>query len=334
VGVAAAAAAVNLGQSAALVLSSRALYPGLRASPWRWDRAVSREMLSYGSKTFVVQLGDLLCFRIDPLVVASTLGAALVTPYSLGARLVEAFCQLVVGTFGMMMPVFSRYEGKGDFGAMRAALLKVTKLSAVVAGFAGLSTAFYARPFLARWMGPAFDAAAAAQVAAVLALGYTLALPHASGTQLLFGLSRHRSYAALNLAEGVLNLTLSALLARRLGLVGVALGTALATIAMKCLVQPVLVCRAAGVSLGDYLGDAILLTLAKTAAPLALYFYVVRGFLTPDFASLAACFAGQAFLFVPAAWFLVLSAEERRSISSALRAALRGPAAPAWGTSE
>jgi O-antigen/teichoic acid export membrane protein len=329
VGVAAAAAAVNLAQAAALWLAARSLYPALRPDPRRFDRGSAREMLSYGSKTFVVQVGDLLCFRIAPFVVAAFLGAARVTPYSLGARLVEAFCQLVVASFGMMMPVFSRYEGAGDYPAMRAALLRVTKLSAVVSGFAGLSTAFYARPFLERWMGPNFDSASAAGVAAVLAGGYVLALPQASGTQLLFGLSKHKAYAALNLGEGLLNLALSALLARRLGLLGVALGTALATIAVKCVVQPVYVCRAVGLPLRDYLGDAIVLTLVKTAAPLALYFYAARGFVSADYASLAACAAVQTVLFVPVAGFLVLTREERGAVAGALRAASRRPAAPA-----
>lgn len=334
VGAAAAAAAVNLAQAAALRRSARARFPALRADPRRWDGQAAREMLGYGSKTFVVQVGDLLTFRIAPIVVASTLGAVLVTPYTLGARLVEAFCQLVVGAFGMMMPVFSRYEGRGDFSSMREALLKVTKLSAVVSAFAGLSTAFYARPFIERWMGPAFDAGSAAAVAVVLSMGYVLALPQASGTQLLFGMSKHNVYAALNLGEGLLNLALSLLLAPRLGLVGVALGTALASTVVKVVVQPVFVCRTAGVPLGAYAGNAVFLTLVKTAAPLAVFFHFARPYLAPDFSTLAAIAAAQTALFTPVAYYLVLTAEERRAVSRGVRAALSRPRAPVWEAAE
>jgi hypothetical protein len=55
-----------------------------------------------------------------------------------------------------------------------------------------------------------------------------------------------------NLAEGILNLIVSLILARPLGILGVALGTLIAALVVRVLVQPVLVCRVADLSLREY----------------------------------------------------------------------------------
>ena len=317
--VASVTAAVTLLQSAATLVAARARFPRLRLLPLRYDPAAGRALLAYGRTTFVCQLGDVLRFRMAPLLIASFLGANLVTSYSVASRVVEGFCQLVLAAFGMMLPVFSRFEANGDYPGLRSALLRVTKLSTIVSCFVGLSVIFYARPFIARWMGPAFDADGAAAVAGVLAAGYVLALPQSPGSQLLFGLSKHKINAVLSVAEGLLNVALATLLLERYGLLGVALGSAISMAALKLFVQPVYVCRAIGLPLRRYLVDTILLTSLKTSAPLAAYFLLIGRVVTADYATLAACLAVQTLLFLPAAYLLLLTGDERRILSTAAR---------------
>ena len=308
-------------QAAATYAAFKVLYPGVNASPLRRDRAHIRSMMGYGSMTLLCQLGDVLRFRLDTVLIAGFLGAALVTPYAVGARVVEAFVQLVFGSTGMMLPVFSRYEGRGEYDAMRDALLKATKLTTILSTFVGLSIMFYGRAFIRRWMGPGFEQAYG--VTAILCAGYVLELPQTPGIQLLYGLSKQKFYAILSAYEGVLNVALSVWLLRRYGILGVALGTTIAFGVFKLFVQPYYICREIRLPVRVYM-TAILSTLLKTAAPLGVYFLAVRPFVSPSYLALTACVAAQTLLFAPAAYFAILGPDERRAVGSALGAVLPG----------
>lgn len=321
---------VTLLQRAAIWRACKARFPRLKISFFRFDGAKIRTMLEYGWKILVCHLGDILRFRLDSLVIAYFLGAGLVTPYVVGVRLVEGFGQLVRSSVSMLFPVFSRFEGRGDHDAIRSALLKTTKLSTILSVFIGLSVMFYARAFIRRWMGPQFDSSGV--VAMILCAAFIIDFTQAPGIQMLFGVSKHQTYAVLCLCEGLVNVALSVLLLRYFGIYGVALGTLIEMAVFKLLVQPVYICRAVSLPVRTYLVDTILVTSLKTAAPLALYFFLIGRFVAPDYLVLTLCAAMQALFFAPVAYFFILGPLERRTISAAIRGLmLRGR--PAYSVS-
>lgn len=311
---------VALLERRALRAACRARFPSLDVSPAKFDRTKVGMMFDYGSKILVCQLGDILRFRLDSIVIAWFLGAALVTPYAVGVRLVEGFSRLVMSFTGTMLPVFSQYQGRGDHDAIRLALLKATKAGSVLSAFIGLSVIFYGRAFIQRWLGPGFDDSY--KVVVVLSLAYIIGLPHSPGVNLLYGLSKHKAYAVLSVCEGLANVALSVLLLRHFGIVGVALGTLTEMCVFKLLIQPLYVCRVVELPLRAYLVDTILATLLKTAVPLGLYFLAVAPVVRPDYLRLAALGALQAAAFAPAAFYFILDAEERRAVVGGARRAL------------
>jgi O-antigen/teichoic acid export membrane protein len=304
-------------QNGATYGACRIIYPQVRVVSFRFDAPKTRMMFDYGWKTFVCQLGDIVRFRLDAFVIAAFLNVGLLTPYSIGLRLVEGFCQLLLNSVGMMLPVFSQYEGRGDQGAIRSALLMTTRVSAFLSAFVGLSVIFYAPALIRRWMGPGFESSAV--VAAILCVGFILELPQSPGIQLLYGLSKHEYYAALSVGEGVLNLALSLILLRRFGMYGVALGTTVELVLVKLSVQPVYICRAVQLPVRVYLVDVILGTLAKTALPLGLFFFAIRGFVLADYGRIGACLAVQCLVFAPIAYFFVIGGAERDLLARVLR---------------
>jgi O-antigen/teichoic acid export membrane protein len=170
-------------------------------------------------------------------------------------------------------------------------------------------------------MGPGFEESHAVTV--IFALAFSVYLPMSPGVQLLYGLSKHGPYAALNAAGGVLNLILSALFIKRFGMYGAALGTAAEILLVRLTVQPRYICSAAGVSVREYLLDAILGTALKSAVLLCGFYWLIRGFILPEYFRLTACVALQTLFFAPAAYFLILSRGERRYVADLIRARAR-----------
>jgi O-antigen/teichoic acid export membrane protein len=80
-----------------------------------------------------------------------------------------------------------------------------------------------ADPLVRAWVGPAFSASV--PVLQLLALTLVFRVGNATAATLLKGAGRHRFVAVVNVSTGLVNLALSVILVRTMGLVGVALGT-------------------------------------------------------------------------------------------------------------
>ncbi|MFI5360981.1 MAG: lipopolysaccharide biosynthesis protein [Elusimicrobiota bacterium] len=309
-------AVVSLLQNGATYGVCRAQFPRISIVWFRFDRAEIRAMFDYSWKSFVCQIGDLFRFQIDTLVIAGFLNVGLVTPYTIGARLVGGFGQLMGSSIGVMMPVFSQYEGRGDYDAIRNALLRVSMFSTLMSAFVGFSIIFYAKAFILRWMGPGFDASSGVTV--ILCAGSIMGLAQLPGVHLLYGLSKNNYLAVLNTCEAVLNVVLSLIFLRYYGMYGVALGSTVETLLFTLFIQPVYICRAVKLPVRSYLVDQTLVTLIKSAVALGIYFLAIRHLVLPDYARLCACVAVQTLWFLPAAYFFILGEADRRFIRSTL----------------
>jgi O-antigen/teichoic acid export membrane protein len=80
----------------------------------------------------------------------------------------------------------------------------------------------------------------------VLSIGYLVATLTGSASQVLLALNRYKVIALLSLAEATVNLGLSILLARHIGIVGVALGTTIPLTVMAFGVLLPFACRLVG----------------------------------------------------------------------------------------
>jgi hypothetical protein len=85
-----------------------------------------------------------------------------------------------------------------------------------------------------------------------------------------------------NSVEGAANLVLSVILASRYGIVGVAMGTFVPLVFSKLLIQPIYVCRIAGIPYWEYAGN-MAKNLATAAACLLIPLLLTHRYATPDY---------------------------------------------------
>jgi O-antigen/teichoic acid export membrane protein len=314
----------SLVESLLILMFAKITFPELSFSLARFDDAAKKRLLGYGWKTILCQIGNILIYRADPLIISAVLFTSANTFYSIGSRLNEYFKQLVSSLIGNMSPVFSQREGEGDFNAVREIFLHITKVSTFVSVFIGASLIFYGDEFILRWLGPRFIESY--DVAAVLAFGYTLTLMQHPSSSLLYGLSKHHYGAALAILQGILNVALSIPLAGYLGLPGVAWGTAIGLSINILLIQPFVICRIVKLPTTRYYGAIASITL-KTLVPLGLFFALADRFMTPDYGRILLVGAVQALIFIPLTYYFILDARERKLLSLALTQRKRPPLA-------
>ncbi len=81
---------------------------------------------------------------------------------------------------------------------------------------------------------------------------YATTITQISGYTLLMAMNRHKVFAVITLGEGIANVLLSIILAKYMGLLGVALGTAIPMVFVKLVLQPYFVCKAGAIDILSY----------------------------------------------------------------------------------
>lgn len=281
-----------------------------------FDRALISKLFNYSGKTFVAQVADILRFRVDNVVIAGFLNVSLVTYYSIGAKFIEYFGQIMASATGIMTPVFSQYEGKGDYDAIRQRFLEVTQVCVVLSVFIGTSIMFYGKWFIERWMGKGYESSY--YVLLILCISSIIALMQSPGIGLLYGISKHHYYAIANTCEGILNLVLSLILVRYYGIYGVALGTTAEMLIFKLFIQPVFICNSIGLSLRLYFIEVIVSNSIKTLIPLGFYYWIAKIFIKPEYDNILFFGIIQLIAFSFFVFYFILNLDMRIKLKSAV----------------
>lgn len=245
--------------------SAFAIEPGLRFSPRLATRDRCVALLRYGGAALLVSFAQLVIWRTDALVIAAMLGTEAVAVFSIGSKLPFYARALTTAASRVLAPAASRLEARGDRAGLLRMLASGSRSMLLVGGAILAYLLVVGEPFLARWQGDDFrgDAVAVLVALTVGAVGPIAAYPFEA---VLYGASRVRALGVLSVVEAVANLVASLLLARPLGVLGVALGTTVPSLVVRLVALPAFAARSFGGRFGALALRAFVTPLAATAA--------------------------------------------------------------------
>jgi O-antigen/teichoic acid export membrane protein len=217
--------------------------PGLRLAPRLATREHLRGLVGFGGIAILIAIALQLTWATDAVVIQATLGSAAVGAFAVGSKLAlyaRDFFRVAGRAFE---PAAASLDASGEREHLSRLLARASRWVLLLAGPAIVYLCIMGPAFLERWMGDATFRGDPATVLLVMALG--LAAPIAAYPYLasMYGLRMLRPLAALVLSEGIVNLVASIALAPHLGIVGVALGTAVPAAIVHFAVLPAVVCR-------------------------------------------------------------------------------------------
>ena len=197
------------------------------------DLTMIKAFGQYSIFTFVGQISDKLRFYVDNFVISAFIGLSSVTIYSIAANLTRYFIESIACAFGtgMLLPIFSGYEAKGDYQSIREKFISLTRISGYVSMLIGGILIIFGRALIERWMGEKY--LDAYPILLILLIPVIIDMMQNPSLGLLYGISKHKFFSLSNLIEGISNLILSLILVRKFGLIGVAVGTAIPMIIVK-----------------------------------------------------------------------------------------------------
>lgn len=230
----------------------RRRYEGVRISLAYFDRRTVRRILSFSLYVLLLSAGARLTFETDALVVGAFLGVGAIPFYAVANSLVVYLMDFIVAIAAVVAPMATKLNTEGRIDQLREVFLKWSKVALSFSIMAGLFLIVLGPRFIGWWIDSSFEGPSG-QVLQVLVISCLLFLPvRGVALPILMGLGKPKAPTVAFLIAGLLNVALSVALARPLGLIGVALGTAIPNVLFAVFVL-VVTCRELGVPATRYL---------------------------------------------------------------------------------
>jgi O-antigen/teichoic acid export membrane protein len=291
----------------------RVAHPEIRITPalagWATLRRSGRPAAYY----FLMQIAALVVMGTDNIVISVFLGVGSVTAYAVAFQLYALAVAALWSGVDVLLPFFARWGAQRETDRLRTAFLRATKYAMAGTVLAAILLAAFGRQVIGWWVGPSLFVGT--RVLLVFCAMLLIATPIHSAALVLAGLGRHRAPAIGGGVEAALNLGLSILLVRSLGVFGVALGTLLAGAATNGWVAPRAACRELGIRVAVYLRTTIVPSLVPALVGGAVAWAAARWTGT-GLAATAIAIALTAAGYAGAFWMLSLEPDERTAIRS------------------
>ncbi len=225
--------------------AARRQLPSIRLDWRNASPRVARELVKFGSRNALLSLAGSIGYGSDTLVIGMLLPVSNVAHYAIASKLSILVSSVITRPMDILMPAFSHLHARHE--EERKFRLYATAVSVTMAiGFPFvICMAVFGRRIISMWVGPGQDVSAL--LATTLLLVTLVGLPGRAAAQLMIGTELNLLLTRIYLAAAPLNLILSVFLTRRIGPIGVALGSLAMIAVVDFTILPIHACKLMGV---------------------------------------------------------------------------------------
>ncbi len=239
-----------------VVTSSAALrlFPACRVRIARPDLKILKTIWSYSFTTFVFIIAVQIIVNTDNLVVGAFLSIGLVTSYTIGSSLVNYAAQVVGALSTTFTPLASGLEASGRSEDLQRLLFRGTQATLGLALPISVALFFRGKTFISLWMGPQY-AQVSGTILQILMVSLFFSIANSTAGSIMMAIDKHKPVARWAVIEAAINLVLSLLLVKTIGIYGVAWGTTIAMTFVHLTFWPRYVKQILNVSARAYVWD-------------------------------------------------------------------------------
>jgi O-antigen/teichoic acid export membrane protein len=309
--------AASVARGVVAFILSRYLYPELRPSLWNWSSVEMRMIFSFGVFASLLHISNMVVTSADSLIISAFMPVSAVTFFAIAASLVAYSSAIISAIAQTITPRVGAQQARTEDAGIEEVVLRAGRAATLIIIPIGITLVLRGKSFLGLWMGPEY-ADPSGDVLRPLAVALIVfAAPHVAGSALI-GLNRHRELAPVLVVEAAMNVALSIYWIGTLGLVGMALATAIPRITVGLTAIPWLLKRHVGAPPSRTFVEFWLRPLAA-AIPFATATWLVETWWVP---SGLLMFFAQITTILPfmlaGAWLVGLTANERSAYAKAL----------------
>lgn len=230
------------------------IFPAARVHLRRPEISIVRNLWSYSFITFVFMMAVQVIVNTDSLVIGACITVAMVTYFTIGSSLTSYAQQIAQAVSATFVPLASGLEASGRFEDLQRMLIRGTQ--AMLGLSLPIAAALYFRggTFIALWIGAQYSHISET-VLRILTISLFFSMADATGGAIMMAIGKHGPVAKWAVFEAVLNFGLSIVLAKTIGIYGVAWGTSISMAIIHLCFWPRYVHKVLGVSPGRYLAE-------------------------------------------------------------------------------
>lgn len=204
----------------------RAFAPGLSLHVKHFQLSRLRPVLSFSMVVYLLSVANLVIARTDQIVIGLCLGVSMVAIYQAGFKVADVYGFSLIQLGELLSPAAAQSKGMRNHGDLVDLVTKSTRATALIGGPLFFLCMVYLDPIIHVLTGLSPIPAQYRAVGVVLLIGrFSSLLTHSCACPVFLGAGYERKLLKMSVSEAAANLGLSLLLAYRLGVVGVALGT-------------------------------------------------------------------------------------------------------------
>jgi O-antigen/teichoic acid export membrane protein len=250
------------------------------------SRRMFKEVVNYGSATFIIAVASKLRFRTDAMIIGTFLSAAYVAYFAIGSRLLDYAGDLVSSLAQIFVPMSSAVHAKGDMQQLRKIFVAGNRACALIIFPISAIFLLLGKSVIEVWVGAKYIATSY-PILVVLLIPNTLLLAQAASGRILYGMAEHRKWAWIVLIEGAANVILSVFLVRQYGVLGDAFGTAIPMACTMIIFLPRYMCKLLDIRMLSYLMEAFTLPFVLCTPLLVALIAMQRWFVPHTYFQLA-----------------------------------------------
>jgi O-antigen/teichoic acid export membrane protein len=231
------------------------IFPSCRVRLRRRPDVETLKMIwSYSFTMFIIIIAGQIVFSTDNLVIGSFLSVSLVAFYSIGGSLILYSNQVVTAMSTTFTPLASGLDASGKLEKLRQLLMRGTQGTLGLVLPIGITLLVRGKTFIGLWMGKQYSEISGT-VLQILLIGLFFTIANNTATNIMFATGRQKAVAKCAIIEAALNLSVSILLVKTIGIYGVAWGTSATMAVVHLVFWPRYVQKQLGVPARRYVWD-------------------------------------------------------------------------------
>lgn len=265
----------HIGKNAMIAFFSFRNIPELRIRFSYMKRSLLKEVTSFSMFAYLITFSNIIVFNTDQLVISVFASVELVAIYQAAAKIAQIFKNFSTQfneNLGPLAAIFHTSEQHDQLAKMQ---IISTRIIGFIATMMVVPLIAFISPLLRIWLElDAFET----QVCAIILLSsmYFFVLFRSGSIKILLMSGKEKGLSISALLECGANLVISIILIRRIGIIGVAIGTIIPNILIGIFYNIPATSKASGLSVGQFFKSSIIRTLLAGAVSFAISYAAVN----------------------------------------------------------
>lgn len=291
------------------------LIPQFRIAFKHFQLKLLKEVTNFSFFAYIIMFSNIVIYKTDQIVLGVMTSLGAVALYQVGSRLPHVMTQLTSQFQDNLAPISAEYYKAGEFDKLNIIIMYSNRFVAFITTCCFLVFAILTPQILYVWLKVTDEIPM--QVSYVLLLSsFSLIIFRSVSNKFLLMTGNHKKLSKIAAIESIINLVLSIILVRAMGVIGVAYGTLIPNIIISLFFILPMAVKKSGSTISSYIRTIYLPLILVAILPSTILYYLASLVPIEDWSILRLAIYSGLFgiAFLVTGFFVFINREERHQL--------------------